>query len=351
MRSGPIRRRRGAFAAVVVVSMLASGLFAANAFAQSDTPDQATTFTWGDTTEPSSLNPMVGYLLPEWMFWAVSYNIPIEWSAKDFSPDFEHSIVTSVDTSSDGMTFTYHVRPEMKWSDGQPFTANDVAWTLNYYKSNHISNFSSYLALLDSITATDDTTVVMKSSQPTSLYSGDSVFLYTYILPEHIWSKFGDVKEAKQFANFPNVGSGPYVITDYKQGQSVTLERNPNYWGTSAGLTPTYDRLVYVIYNNEDAEASALQNGEIDFAQIDSANILNSLATKPNIATRGPSFPSSKSWLSTPVQPSRRTRPGGSSLTVTGRCGHRSHRATSDPTGGRQPDDRGQGPPRVWNLR
>ncbi len=290
MRFRPIGRRHGAIAALVTSSMLVSGLFAANAFAQSDTPDQATTFTWGDTSEPSSLNPMVGYLGTDWTFWAVSYNIPIEWN-KDFGPDLEHSIVTSVDASSDGMTFTYHIRPDMKWSDGQPFDANDVAWTLNYYKSNHISNYLSYLALLDSITATDDTTVVMKSSQPTSLYSGDSVFLYTYILPEHIWSKFGDVKEAKQFANFPNVGSGPYVIADYKQGQSVTLERNPNYWGTSIGLTPTYDRLVYVIYNNEDAEAAALQNGEIDFAQVDSANILNSLKTKPNIETRGAIVP------------------------------------------------------------
>ena len=57
------------------------------------------------------------------------------------------------------------------------------------------------------------------------------------------------------------------------------------------GLTPHFDRLVYVIYNNEDAEASALRNGEIDFGQFDSANILNSLAGAPNVAARGAQVP------------------------------------------------------------
>jgi peptide/nickel transport system substrate-binding protein len=293
LRSGSIRRHRGTFAAVVVLSMLASGLFAANAFAQSDTPSGETVFTYADTSEPSSLNPLVGYLGTDYIFWAMSYNIPIEFSAKDYSPDYDHSIVTSVDTSSDSMTFTYHMRPGMEWSDGQPYTANDVAWTYSFYIENNVSNYAADVKLMDSVTATDDTTFVIKSKQPTSFYSGDSVFLYDYILPEHIWNKYeNDYKAAKQFDNVPNVGAGPYLISEYEQGQSVTMVRNPNYWGTTVGLTPHYDKIIYVIYNNEDAEAAALQNGEIDFAYIDSANILKNLATKPNIVPNGAAVPS-----------------------------------------------------------
>ena len=292
MRLGRIKRR-AAFAAVVTLSMLVSGLFAANAFAQSSTPKAETVFTYADTSEPSSLNPMVGYLGTDYIIWAMSYNLPIEFSTKDYSPDYAHSIVTSVDTSSDSMTFTYHMRSGLTWSDGQPFTANDVAWTYNYYIDNNVSNYAADVKLIDSVTATDDTTFVIKSKQPTSFYSGDSVFLYDYILPEHIWSKYqNDYKGARQDNNVPNVGSGPYVISDYKQGQSVTMVRNPNYWGTSVGLTPHYDKIIYVIYNNEDAEAAALQNGEIDFGYFDSANILKNLSTKPNITPNGAAVPS-----------------------------------------------------------
>jgi peptide/nickel transport system substrate-binding protein len=292
MRLGPNRGRRGAIAAMIALTTLASTMFATSAFAQSASSGPQTTFTWGDTSEPSSLNPMKGNLATDYNIWAVTYNLPIEFAVKDMSPDYAHSIVTSVDHSSDGLTFTYHVRPGMEWSDGQPFTAEDIAWTLNYYKKNNVSNYSADLAAFKDATATDPTTVVITSSSPTSVYAGETVFMYEYILPEHIWSKYNDdFKAAVQDQNVPAVGSGPYVITDYKQGQSVTLERNPNYWGNAVGLTPHYDKLIYVIYNNEDSEAAALQNGEIDFAYIDSANILNTLKGKPNIETRAAFIP------------------------------------------------------------
>ena len=263
------------------------------AMAQSaSTSGALTTFTFADTSEPSSLNPIVGYEATDYVLWALNYNLPIEFGTQDFGPDYQHSIVTSVDSSSDGMTFAYHVRPGMKWSDGQPFTAHDIAWTLNFYKKYEISNYTADLTYLKEATATDDTTVVITSTQPTSFFSGTSVFMYEYILPEHIWGKYeDDVKAARQFSNVPSVGSGPYIITSYQQGQSVTLERNPYYWGDSVGLTPHYDRLIYSIYTDEDAEAAALQNGEIDFAFFNSANILKGLIGKPHIATRGAIVP------------------------------------------------------------
>lgn len=275
----------------MVASVALAGAPAAVAQTVSPSPATTTTFTWADTAEPSSLNPIVGYAGTDFVLWAINYNLPIEFGT-DFSPDYAHSIVTGVDTSADGMAFTYHLRSGMEWSDGQPFTASDVAWTLNFYKRYHIANYLADLQLFRSATATDDTTVVIRTSQPTSLFSGKTVFMYEYILPEHIWGKYeNDPRAAKQFSNVPSVGSGPYVITDYERGRSVTLERNPHYWGLSVGLTPHYDKLVYIIYNNEDAEASALQNGEIDFAYFNSPNILESLKGKPDIAVRGGQIP------------------------------------------------------------
>jgi peptide/nickel transport system substrate-binding protein len=286
-------RRSGSWAGgtgiLVAVVILATASFAGIAGAQSATPKkQEVTFIYGDTSEPSSLNPIVGYLGTDYTIWALEYNLPIEFATKDFSPDYAHSIFTSVDTSSDNMAFTYHMRPGLKWSDGEPFTANDVAWTLNFYKEREISNYSADLRPFKSAEATDDTTMVIHTKHPTSVFNGQSVWMYEYILPEHIWSR---LDEPKKFDNVPAVGSGPWVVTQYKQGDFVRLERNPNYWGTQVGLNPQVDVVIYKIFNDENQEAAALQNGEIDFGYFDSANILTSLKGKPNIGTHGGQVP------------------------------------------------------------
>src|SRR5215212_3310573 len=232
MRRGERRTRRFRGGSALVIAVLLIVSLAAGALAQSSSsssvPSSSSapsgppsssgelTFTYADVSEPSSLNPLVGYLGTDYTMWALNYDLLINFSTDDFSPDFEHSITTSVDVSSDSMSFTYHLRPDMKWSDGQPFTAEDVAWTLNFYKKNNVPNYSSDLALMDKAVATDATTVVITSTKPTSLYSGDTVFLYEYILPKHIWSKFdNDYHAARQETNAPSVGSGPFIITKY----------------------------------------------------------------------------------------------------------------------------------------
>ena len=248
------------------------------------------TFIFADTSEPSSLNPIKGYLGTDYTIWALEYNLPIEFGL-NFEADMKNSITTSVDTSSDNMAFTYHIRPNMKWSDGQPYTANDVAWTLNWYKQNQTSNYASDLTLMTKAVATNDTTFVIHTSKPTTVYSGATPFMYEYILPEHIWSKFKNYDAAKQFTDVPAVGSGPFVVTQYKQGQYVKLEANKYFWGKSIGLAPHVNTIIYQIFNDENQEAAALQNGEIDYAYFDSANVLNALKGKPNVAINGGQIP------------------------------------------------------------
>jgi peptide/nickel transport system substrate-binding protein len=279
-------------AAVAVVTSFAGGALAQSSSGAPSAAKGVTTFTYADVSEPSSLNPLVGYLGTDYTMWAMNYDLLINFKTTDFSPDYEHSITTSVDVSSDSMTFTYHLRPNMKWSDGQPFTADDVAWTLNFYKANNVPNYSSDLALMDKATATDPTTVVITSTKPTSLYSGKSVFMYEYILPQHIWGKYeNDYHSARQVTNAPSVGSGPFIITKYVKSQYVELDANPNYWGKSVGLTPHVDRVVYQIFGNQDAEAAALQSGSIDFGYFTSGSVLNTLKSR-GIETRGATIPS-----------------------------------------------------------
>ncbi len=274
-------------ALVVAVSVAFGGSLIGSALAQSASSSQGTsqktTFTFGKAEEPSSLNPMVGYLGTDYTLWAMNYDLLFNFGTKDFG--VSPGLATKVVASPDGLTFTYTLRSGVKWSDGQPFSASDVAWTLNYYKQHNISNYASDLALMDTATALNPTTVVITSTKPTSLYSGQATFLYEYILPEHIWGK---LKEPQKFQNVPSVGTGPFIIKEYQTGNFVRLERNPYYWGTK----PNVDEVVYKIYNNEDAEAAGLKTGEIDFGYFNSANIINSLAKEPNIDVRGAGIPS-----------------------------------------------------------
>lgn len=264
--------------AMIAATLLFAGLTLTTASAQSPTPeDETITFVYGDSSEPSSLNPFKGYLATEFYFWAWTYHLPITFAVDDLGavPDF----VTETEVSEDGRTFTYTVRDDLTWSDGEPMTAEDMAFTLNTYKEKHAYLPQGYLGLVESVEAPDDTTVVLRTSEPTSLYSGAAPYMYTYILPEHVWSEHAETP--KQYENVPSVGSGPFFIAEYERGQFVRLERNP-YW---TGPEPQVDEMIYRIFNNDDAVAEALKAGEIDFGYIDTPNVYNSLEGEPNIET------------------------------------------------------------------
>jgi peptide/nickel transport system substrate-binding protein len=109
--------------------------------------------------------------------------------------------------------------------------------------------------------------------------------MYTYILPEHVWSQYSEAP--RDYENVPTVGSGPFVVTEYERGEFVRMERNPHWTGPE----PHIDEIIYRIFKNEDAMAEALKSGEIDFAYIDSANIFNSLEGEPNIGTHVGTIP------------------------------------------------------------
>jgi peptide/nickel transport system substrate-binding protein len=272
------------FRAAAAATSLFAALSLQAASAQTPTPeDQKVVFVYGNNSEPSSLNPFKGYLATDFYFWAWEYHLPVTFGIGDLGavPD----LVTDVQTSEDGLTFTYTIREGIRWSDGEPLTAQDVEFTFNLYKEKHAYLPQNYLRLVDSIEAPDDRTVVLHTTQPTSLYSGAVPYMYTYILPEHVWSQYSEAP--RDYENVPTVGSGPFVVTEYERGEFVRMERNPHWTGPE----PKIDEIIYRIFKNEDAMAEALKSGEIDFAYIDSANIFNSLKGEPNIGTHVGTIP------------------------------------------------------------
>jgi peptide/nickel transport system substrate-binding protein len=136
---------------------------------------------------------------------------------------------------------------------------------------------------MDSIEAVDDTHVVLRTTQPTSLYLGN--YLYAYILPEHIWEGFD---RPKQFDNYPNVGSGPFLVEEWRTGEFIRMVRNPEWTGPE----PYVDEVVWRYFKSEDSVAEALKAGEIDFAYFLAPNVFNSVKDESNIDSMVGSLPS-----------------------------------------------------------
>jgi peptide/nickel transport system substrate-binding protein len=269
------RPRRSAGLALVGLTgalALALGPIATSSATTSPKPAAKVTFTVGITQDIDSLNPFTGIVSAAYEIYQLNYETLTDYGQTDFST--KPALAESWDTSEDGLTWTYHLRAGLKWSDGQPLTAQDVAYTFNRVRNGKYekTNYGNYVAALTSVVATDDRTVVMKVKKPTPIMD----HLYVYVLPEHIWKGI-DEKAVKSFSNEPTsgtvVGSGPFIVVEHKKGQFVRLERNPNYWGPK----PKIDELVFRIFQNEDSLAQALKRGEIDFADGLGSNVFDSL--------------------------------------------------------------------------
>jgi peptide/nickel transport system substrate-binding protein len=276
------------FVAVTVLTALALG---GSAFAQENGEDDAepdrngsakVVFTVGDTNDIDSMNPAVGLEAPAYFMYALNYDLLVNFSVEDFSP--VPGIAESWETSEDGLTWTFHIREGMKWSDGEDITADDVAYTYQRTLDDPIGNWKSYLAQIDEINVVDDYTLEITTKEETpSLLSA-----YVYILPEHIFSEI-DKQGLKTFENYPNpVTSGPFHVVEWRKGQFFRMEANEDYWGG----TPKIDEVVYRVFNNEDALVQALKSGDIDFADTLGADFYDSLEGEEGIGLNEAAIPS-----------------------------------------------------------
>jgi peptide/nickel transport system substrate-binding protein len=188
--------------------------------------------------------------------------------------------------SADGKTWTFKIRSGVKWSDGQPVTAKDIAFTFNFVWKMKLAAFNNYIGYPASFEAPDDTTFVWKMERPST---APLVPPWVPIVPEHIWGKFmsSDAKTIKEFENVPAVGSGPFVLQEWEQGRYWKMEANKSYWMGA----PHIDEVIFRVYDTPEALKLALVNGEVDAAEALPPTIFQSLEGIGNI-TRNVSAPS-----------------------------------------------------------
>lgn len=157
----------------------------------------------------------------------------------------------------------YDIRSDMKWSDGVPVTAKDVAYTLNAVKKDSPAGvITGQLTNFESATATSDTHVELTLSHPDATVIGEFGF-WASIVPEHVFSKHGSVAKFANDKPEDWVSAGPYVLTKVEQGQRYTLERVQSYPLVKGGV-PGPAKVVYAIYPDVNSEILALRNGDVD---------------------------------------------------------------------------------------
>ena len=241
--------RVAAGAAVLSLSLVSSWGPAATAHATSTKP---LTFTVGTVQDVDSLNVTTGVLVIDYEIWNLTLPTLTDKAAADFK--VTPGLAQSWESSADGLTWTYHLRPGAMWSDGQPLTADDVVYTITRSVTEQWANHFATTQNLTA-TATDDRTVVITSSVPDPKLPVMDV----YIVPKHIYEKIS-ADDLPTYQADDNVAGGPFRIAERKEGEFVRLEHNPSWWGTK----PAMDGVVFQIFKTPETQYNAMLAGDID---------------------------------------------------------------------------------------
>ena len=220
-----------------------------------------------------SMNPVRGVTVAAFEAWNHVYPTLTDKAAKDFSTI--PALAESWKGSKDGRTWTYTLRPDMKWSDGQPLTAEDVAYTVNRSRDEEWLNHASTTGNLTA-TVKSPTELVLKSKVPDPKLPGMDV----YVVPKHVYEQY-DAKAITKWNGQTDVAGGPFSLAEFKKGQFARFTANPEFWGGK----PSLDEVVIRVFNNPDAMVAALKRGEVDFVQqVPEGQFLN-LRKDPEIET------------------------------------------------------------------
>ncbi len=189
-----------------------------------------------------------------------------------------YDLATGYSVSGDGLTWTVTIRDDAYFTDGEPLTAADVAFTYNTVKAtSSVNDFT----MLDYAEAADNTTVVFHMTRPFSIWP--YTMAVVGIVPEHAYDS------ATYGAN--PIGSGRYMLEQWDRGQQVILTANPDYYGE-----PPRIQRVIILFMEEDAAFLAAQAGQVDVAYT-SATYSNetvegySLASYASVDNRGINLP------------------------------------------------------------
>jgi peptide/nickel transport system substrate-binding protein len=223
---------------------------------------------WGGS--PDTLNPGAAVLEEAYTLFELTYDS----MDGTFSPDLEESHTVS----DDGTVWTFKVRTDFAFHDGEPLTAQDVAFSYNFYREHvDFPYLNAYTGYFVSIEAPDDSTVIITLSEP--IPNMESQLTYLYVLPEHIWAEHAEGAAATEFENTAMIGSGPFSMVEYRQNEFVRLAANSSH----PLAPPKVDEVVFQTFENQDALVQALRTAQLDMIIEMPNTAVTALRDEPNI--------------------------------------------------------------------
>ena len=168
-------------------------------------------------------------------------------------------LAKSWDYDEENSTYTFHLEEGVKWHDGEPFTAEDVKFTIEAIMdpANESENAPNYEDV-ESITVIDDHTIEFKLSAPNVAFLD---YMTMPILPKHLLE--GENMQESDFFRAP-VGTGPFKLAKWDEGQQIVLEKNEDYFAGPAKI----DSIIFKIVSDDNAKALQLKSGELNLAQV-----------------------------------------------------------------------------------
>jgi peptide/nickel transport system substrate-binding protein len=257
-----LRRYMAAASALLVVAGIAacSGSPAAGGGSSSSN----TLLTVGTLNKFEQTNPFNAFDFTDYFVQQMEYPYLVQYNSQDkIIPDFARSWTTS----PDGKTWTFHLVPNAKWSDGKPLTSADVAFTLNTiikYQTGATAIDEAYVTGMKDATAPNPTTVMLNYTEPSA-----TVLAYmdqVPIVPEHIWAKYagGNGSGIKSFPNSgPIVAGGPFILEYLNSSNFALFKENPHFYGPK----PKFSEFGLQYYSTSDSMIEALKSGQLDYAQ------------------------------------------------------------------------------------
>ncbi|HFD12759.1 MAG TPA: ABC transporter substrate-binding protein [Crenotrichaceae bacterium] len=179
--------------------------------------------------------------------------------------EWQGLVARSWQISPDGLTFTFHLRDDVVFSDGEPLTADDIVFSFDFIMNPAIQapRQRAYFSKIKRVVAASRYKVVFEFKEP--YYNALALAGGMSIMPKHYYARY--LEKPNQFNQSKGLllGSGPYRLQDAQSWRPdrglVELERNERYWGD---VQPSFDKLVWRVIENDSARLTAFRNGEID---------------------------------------------------------------------------------------
>jgi len=221
--------------------------------------------------DSTTFDPIFTILAPD--VWVLNQFYSTLVRANADATGIEPDLATSWEVSEDGKTYVFHLR-DAKFSDGTPVKASDVVFSLKRVRDEEQSPMRGLYTMMSDVTARDDRTVVITLSEAAPAFLSTLAMFASSIVPEAAVTAAGD-----KFGENP-VGSGAFVLKEWKRGDRVVLGKNPNYW--EAGL-PKLDGVEWIYVPNDNTRMLKLTAEEVDAATFVPWNQIKELEANPKI--------------------------------------------------------------------